>query len=52
VGRRLGRRALALDDTAQALTFATRAVAHLGRGRERAQLRALIRARRNSVTFT
>ncbi|MEA2177063.1 MAG: N-acetylglucosaminyl-diphospho-decaprenol L-rhamnosyltransferase [Solirubrobacteraceae bacterium] len=52
VGARLGRRALALDDAAQALTFATRAVAHLGRGRERAQLRALVRARRSAVTLT
>jgi N-acetylglucosaminyl-diphospho-decaprenol L-rhamnosyltransferase len=46
----LGRRALALDDAAQALTFATRATARtlLRRpaGRERAQLRALRSARR------
>jgi GT2 family glycosyltransferase len=44
-----GRRALALDDAAQALTFATRIAAHgaLGRttARERAQLRALRAAR-------
>jgi GT2 family glycosyltransferase len=44
-----GARAAALDDLAQALTFATRAAAHraLGRaaGRERAQLAALLRAR-------
>jgi N-acetylglucosaminyl-diphospho-decaprenol L-rhamnosyltransferase len=50
VGARLGRRALALDDLAQALTFATRAAgrAVLGRdsSRPRAQLRALRRARR------
>lgn len=50
VGSRLGRRALALDDLAQALTFATRAIAHGGRERERAQLRALLRARRRGVT--
>jgi N-acetylglucosaminyl-diphospho-decaprenol L-rhamnosyltransferase len=46
----LGARAVALDDAAQALTFATRAVARavLRRpaGRERAQLRALRAARR------
>jgi N-acetylglucosaminyl-diphospho-decaprenol L-rhamnosyltransferase len=52
VGGRLGRRALALDDAAQALTFATRAVAHGGRARERAQLHALIEARRSPVTLT
>ncbi len=50
IGRALGARALALDDAAQALTFATRAGARslLGRdaGRERAQLRALATARR------
>jgi N-acetylglucosaminyl-diphospho-decaprenol L-rhamnosyltransferase len=51
VGTRLGRRALALDDLAQGVTFATRAIAHRGRGRELAQLRALIRARRSPVTF-
>jgi N-acetylglucosaminyl-diphospho-decaprenol L-rhamnosyltransferase len=51
VGARLGRRALALDDLAQGVTFATRAIAHRGRGRELAQLRALIRARRSPVTF-
>ncbi len=39
VGTRLGRRALALDDLAQGLTFATRAVAHGGRRRELGQLR-------------
>ena len=48
VRARLGPRALALDDAAQALTFATRAVARraLGRdaAREEAQLRALARA--------
>jgi GT2 family glycosyltransferase len=46
----LGTRALALDDAAQALTFATRAAARAvlrrDAGRERAQLRALVRARR------
>jgi GT2 family glycosyltransferase len=46
----LGRRALALDDAAQALTFATRAAARTAlrrdAGRERAQLRALRTARR------
>ncbi len=50
IGRALGPRALALDDAAQALTFATRAGARslLGRdaARERAQLRALATARR------
>ena len=51
VGARLGRRALALDDLAQGVTFATRAIAHRGRERERAQLRALIHARRTPVTF-
>jgi N-acetylglucosaminyl-diphospho-decaprenol L-rhamnosyltransferase len=46
----LGRRALALDDAAQALTFATRATARTllrqPAARERAQLRALRTARR------
>jgi N-acetylglucosaminyl-diphospho-decaprenol L-rhamnosyltransferase len=46
----LGRRALALDDLAQAVTFATRAGAHALAGgdaaRPRAQLGALMRARR------
>ena len=51
VGARLGRRALALDDLAQGLTFATRAVAHGGRHREIEQLRAVIKARRSPVTF-
>jgi GT2 family glycosyltransferase len=50
VGARLGRRALALDDAAQALTFATRAgaraVLRRDRARELAQLRALRAARR------
>jgi N-acetylglucosaminyl-diphospho-decaprenol L-rhamnosyltransferase len=50
VARRLGGRALALDDAAQALTFATRAGARmlLGRDarRERGQLAALRAARR------
>jgi len=49
VGSRLGRRALAADDAAQALTFATRIAARraLRRDarRETAQLRALLRAR-------
>jgi GT2 family glycosyltransferase len=50
VGERLGPRALALDDAAQALTFATRAAGRmlLGRdvSRERDQLTALRNARR------
>jgi GT2 family glycosyltransferase len=50
VGATLGRRALALDDAAQALTFATRAAARTllrrGASRERAQLHALRAARR------
>ena len=50
VGERLGRRALALDDAAQGLTFATRAgaraVLRRDSARERAQLRALREARR------
>jgi N-acetylglucosaminyl-diphospho-decaprenol L-rhamnosyltransferase len=50
VGANLGARALALDDAAQALTFATRAAARVAlrrpAGRERAQLRALRAARR------
>jgi N-acetylglucosaminyl-diphospho-decaprenol L-rhamnosyltransferase len=50
IGRARGPRALAVDDAAQAVTFATRAAARtlLRRpaGRERAQLRALLRARR------
>jgi N-acetylglucosaminyl-diphospho-decaprenol L-rhamnosyltransferase len=50
IGANLGGRAVALDDAAQALTFATRAAARavLRRpaGRERAQLRALRAARR------
>jgi N-acetylglucosaminyl-diphospho-decaprenol L-rhamnosyltransferase len=49
----LGRRALALDDVAQALTFATRAAGHALLGgdaaRPRAQLAALLRARREPV---
>jgi GT2 family glycosyltransferase len=44
VERRRGRRARALDDAAQALTFATRALVKRPNGRERAQLRALFRA--------
>jgi N-acetylglucosaminyl-diphospho-decaprenol L-rhamnosyltransferase len=50
VGARLGPAALRRDDLVQALTFATRALAHAltdgDGGRERAQLRALRRARR------
>lgn len=50
VGRRLGRRTLALDDAAQAVTFATRAGARAlllrSPARPQAQLRALRRARR------
>ena len=38
VGARLGRRALALDDLAQGVTFAPRAIAH--RGREAASARS------------
>ncbi len=49
VGSRLGARALALDDLAQGLTFATRIAARRLRGsraeRERTQLRALLEAR-------
>ena len=44
VERRRGRRARALDDAAQALTFATRALVKRPNDRERAQLRALRRA--------
>ena len=51
VERTRGRRALALDDAAQALTFATRAAARTAlrrpSGRERAQLAALVHARRH-----
>lgn len=50
VGANLGRRALALDDAAQGLTFATRAAARAllrrDAARERAQLQALRAARR------
>lgn len=50
VGRHLGRRALALDDAAQGVTFATRSLARIvlrrDSGRELAQLAALRRARR------
>jgi N-acetylglucosaminyl-diphospho-decaprenol L-rhamnosyltransferase len=53
VGVRLGRRALALDDAAQALTFSTRAAARallgLDAAREREQLAALRAARRSSA---
>jgi GT2 family glycosyltransferase len=43
----LGPRAAALDDAAQALTFAARALAKPRSRRERAQLRALLAARRD-----
>ncbi|HEX6025560.1 MAG TPA: glycosyltransferase family 2 protein [Solirubrobacter sp.] len=43
--RRRGRRALALDDAAQALTFATRALVKRPNDRERAQLKALLGSR-------
>jgi N-acetylglucosaminyl-diphospho-decaprenol L-rhamnosyltransferase len=46
VGARLGARALALDDAAQALTFAVRAATGRRGARNRAELRALARARR------
>lgn len=46
VGARLGARALALDDAAQALTFALRAAGGRRRARNMAELRALARARR------
>jgi GT2 family glycosyltransferase len=46
IGARLGARALALDDAAQALTFAARAAAGRRRARNLADLRALRRARR------
>ena len=50
IGATLGPRALALDDAAQALTFATRAAGHALLGgdarRPAAQLAALARARR------
>ena len=45
-GARLGARALALDDAAQALTFALRAAAGRRRAHNVAELRALRRARR------
>jgi N-acetylglucosaminyl-diphospho-decaprenol L-rhamnosyltransferase len=51
LGRRLGPRGVAIDDGAQALTFATRIAAKqvVGRptARERRQLQALLRARRD-----
>jgi N-acetylglucosaminyl-diphospho-decaprenol L-rhamnosyltransferase len=46
VGRHLGRRALVLDDAAQALTFGARALAGRQRTRNLAELRSLVRARR------
>lgn len=46
VGARLGRRALALDDLAQGVTFALRAAVKRDGRRERAQLEALRAARR------
>jgi hypothetical protein len=52
IERTLGARARRLDDAAQALTFATRIAARVAlgrdRSRERAQLAALARARRES----
>ncbi|MGI8845436.1 MAG: hypothetical protein ACR2HC_04565, partial [Thermoleophilaceae bacterium] len=52
VGSRLGRRALLLDDRAQGITFATRALSRAvlrrDRSREIAQLRVLRRARRST----
>jgi N-acetylglucosaminyl-diphospho-decaprenol L-rhamnosyltransferase len=44
IGARLGARALALDDAAQALTFAARAATGRRRARNLAELRALARA--------
>jgi N-acetylglucosaminyl-diphospho-decaprenol L-rhamnosyltransferase len=56
VGATRGSRALALDDLAQALTFASRAAGHALVGgdaaRPRAQLAALLRARRQAVRLT
>jgi N-acetylglucosaminyl-diphospho-decaprenol L-rhamnosyltransferase len=46
IAARLGERALALDDTAQALTFAARAAAGRRRAQNMAALRSLRRARR------
>ena len=46
IGARLGARALALDDAAQALTFGARALAGRRRAYNRAELRSLRRARR------
>jgi hypothetical protein len=46
VGARLGARALAVDDAAQALTFGTRALAGRRRADNLAELRSLFRARR------
>jgi N-acetylglucosaminyl-diphospho-decaprenol L-rhamnosyltransferase len=46
VAARLGARALALDDAAQALTFAARAAIGRRRARNLAELRSLRRARR------
>lgn len=48
VGARLGRRALAIDDAAQALTFLTRAAVGRRRAENVAELRALRAARRGS----
>lgn len=53
VARRMGPRRAAVDDSAQALTFISRAVKRvLGRpiARERAQLEALVRSRRRSAS--
>jgi N-acetylglucosaminyl-diphospho-decaprenol L-rhamnosyltransferase len=46
IGTQLGRRALALDDAAQALTFGARALAGRRRAENLAELRSLRRARR------
>ena len=46
VATRLGPRALALDDAAQALTFGARALAGRRRTENLAKLRSLLRARR------
>jgi hypothetical protein len=48
VGRRLGRRAAALDTAAQRLTFATRLAARAALGRPRERERAQLRAQRSA----
>jgi N-acetylglucosaminyl-diphospho-decaprenol L-rhamnosyltransferase len=50
IAARLGRRALAIDDAAQALTFALRAAAGRDRARNLAALKALRAARRFAAT--